>query len=139
MPDINEINSAVYTLLANDSTLSGLCTIYKGAKRPTSASNPAVTIAVKRLEPGDGEGMWMCDILVTAYANIHANGMPDHEKLDDLSNRICEILADVEIGLEGAKALPLIEGESTGPEWESVHDDEAVQETTFGLVFVKFW
>ncbi len=138
MPNINEINSAVYTLLANDSTLSGLCNIYKGAKRPISASNPAVTIAVKRLEPGDGEGMWMCDIVVNAYADIHANGMPDHEKLNELSNRIREVLADKEIGLEGAKAFPLIEGESTGPEWEGVHNAEAMQETTFGLVFVKF-
>jgi len=138
MPNINEINSAVYTLLANDSTLSGLCTIYKGAKRPTNSSNPAVTIAVKRLEPGDGEGMWMCDIVVNAYSDIHANGMPDHEKLSELSNCIREVLADTEIGLEGAKALPLIEGESKGPEWEGVHDAEAMQETTFGLVFVKF-
>lgn len=138
MPNINEINSAVYKLLANDSTLSGLCDIYKGAKRPISASNPVVTSAVKRLEPGDGEGMWMCDIVVTAYADNHANGMPDHEKLDELSSRIREVLADKEIGLEGAKAFPLIEGKSTGPEWEGVHDVEAMQETIFGLVFVKF-
>ena len=139
MPNINEINSGVYRLLEGNETLAELCKIYKGSKRPAKVQNPSVTIDTKRLEPGEGEGIWMCDVIVTVYADILANRVPDHEKLEEASTSICEVLTDAEIELEGAKALPLIKGESTGPGWDVDHKNEVMQEMTFGLVFVKFY
>ena len=138
MPNINEINTAVYSLLADDETLAGLCTIYKGSKRPSYVQNPSVTINIKRLVPGEGEGIWMCDVVVTVYTDVFANRMPDHEKLEELSSTISGILTDAEIELDEGKALPLIKGESSGPEWNTGHNNEGMQEMTFGLVFVKF-
>ncbi len=138
MPNVNEINSAVYSLLAGDETLSGLCMIYKGSKRPSKMQIPSVTVDTRSLRPGEGEGIWMCDVVVTAYTDILANRMPDHEKLEELSSAISDVLTDAEIKLNGAKALPLIKGGSTGPEWERSYDNQGMQEMTFGLVFVKF-
>ena len=138
MPNVNEINSAVYSLLAGDETLSGLCTIYKGSKRPSKMQIPAVTLDTKSLSPGEGEGIWMCDVVVTAYANIMANRMPDHEKLEELSSTISDVLTDAEIKLNGAKALPLIKQKNTGPEWERGHDSQVMQEMKFVLIFIKF-
>ena len=138
MPNINEINTVVYSLLADDETLAGLCTIYKGSKRPLNVQNPSVTINIKRLVPGEGEGIWMCDVVVTTYTDVLANRMPDHEKLEELSSTISEILTDVEIEIDGGKALPLIKGESSGSEWNIGHNNEGMQEMTFELVFVKF-
>jgi len=138
MPNINEINTAAYGLLAGDGTLAGLCTVYKGRKRPAGVQNPSVTVDARRLEPGEGEGIWMCDVVVTAYADVLVNRMPDHETLDSISSRIREILTDAELELEDAKALSLIEGESLSPGWNDSHNNETLQENTFGLVFVKF-
>ncbi len=53
MPDIQAINTAVYRILAGSDELSSRCTVYKGAKRPGGAVNPAVTVDTKRLEPGE--------------------------------------------------------------------------------------
>ena len=80
----------------------------------------------------------MCDVVVTAYADVLVNRMPDHETLDSISSRIREILTDAELELEDAKALSLIEGESLSPGWNDSHNNETLQENTFGLVFVKF-
>ena len=124
MPNINEINSAGYRLLKSDETLDGLCTLYKGVKRPSKAQNPSVTVDAKRLEHGKGD--------------VLANRMPDHEKMEELSLRILGVMSDSEIELEGAKAFPLIPGESKSPEWDSSHYAETLQEFTFGLVFVQF-
>jgi hypothetical protein len=138
MPTIQDITTAVYRLLNADATLAGLCTLYKGAKRPVRASNPSLTVETRRLERGEGEGIWMCDVVVTAFANILANGSPDVETLDALMARTGELLSDAELELADAKALPLIEGDCGGTSWESAHDGEACQERTFGLVFVSF-
>ena len=138
MPTVNEINSAVYSFLADDETLSGLCTIYKGSKRPSKMQIPSVTVDTRDLRPGEGEGIWMCDVVVAAYTDILANRMPDHGKLEELSSAVSDILTDAEIILNAAKALPLIKGGSTGPEWEKCHDNQMMQEMTFGVVFVKF-
>lgn len=139
MPNINEINTAVYSLLAGDEILSGLCTIYKGKKRPSKAQNPSVTIDTKRLERGEGEGIWMCDVVVTVYTDLLANRMADHRTLTDAGIRIREVLSDRELTLENAKAHPLIEGESLSPDWEGNHENESRQEKTFGLVFIQFY
>ncbi|MDP2984117.1 MAG: hypothetical protein Q8O92_12410 [Candidatus Latescibacter sp.] len=138
MPKISEINTAVFRLLEEDETLAVMCTVLKGAKRPARAKNPTITVDTKRLEPGEGEGIWMCDVTVTAYADNLSNGTADQGKLEDISARVKEILADSEIELENGKALPLIEGESHGSEWSSYHENEAAQENIFGLVFVSF-
>ena len=138
MPNINDISSATYKLLKADSTLAGLCSIYKGAKRPGNAANPCLTANVKLLEPGKGEGIWMCDIVITIYADMLANRTADQETIENILTRVNEILTDTEINLSGAKAFPLIKGESTGSEWQSAHEDETKQETTFGLIFVDF-
>ena len=138
MSNINEINTAVYKVLNNDVSLGGLCTVYKGKKRPIGAENPSVTVNATRLEPGKGEGVWMCDVVVSSYVDILANRMPDHDTHSQLNVVISNLLTDTEIDLDSAKALPLIRGESTGPEWDRAHDNETLQETTFGLVFVKF-
>jgi hypothetical protein len=138
MPKISDINASVYRLLAADEALTGMCTIFKGAKRPARAKNPTLTVDARRLEPGEGEGIWMCDVTVTAYTDNLSNGTADQEKLEAISARVKEILADSEIELENGKALPLIEGESHGPEWSSYHENEEMQENIFGLVFVSF-
>ncbi len=138
MPKINEINTAVYRLLKSDETLSELCMIYKGAIRPTKLRTPSVTIETKRLESKGGEGIWMCDVVVTTYVDVLLNRMPDHEKLEEISSRVRELLKDSEIELDNAKAFPLIDGESSGPEWDSVHNSEVMQESIFGLIFVAF-
>ena len=138
MPKVSEINTAVFRLLEADETLTGMCRVFKGAKRPARAKNPSITVDTKRLEPGEGEGIWICDVTVTAYTDNLSNGTADQGKLEDISARVKEILADREIELENGKALPLIEGESHGPEWSSYHENEAAQENIFGLVFVSF-
>lgn len=138
MPNINEINAAVYRLLTGDTELAAMCTVYKGPKRPSKAKNPAVTVDTRRLEPGEGEGIWMCDVTATVYVDVLADGAPDSVLLEDIVTRLHTALTDAEIGLDGAKALPLIAGENSGPEWQSAHDLEAYQESTFGLVFVSF-
>jgi len=138
MPNLNTINSAVYKFLSNDNTLTGLCNVYKGAKRPINATNPSVTVDAKRLEPGEGEGIWMCDIVVTSYIDVQSNRMPDHDALENIVSRVTGILSDKEIVLNDAKALPLIEGESKGPEWQKEHDNETMHESIFGLIFIDF-
>ena len=138
MPTIQDINTAVYRILKTDAILDGLCTLCKGAKRPVRAVNPSLTVETRRLERGEGEGIWMCDVVVTAFSDILANGTPDAEALDAMMARATELLADAEIDLADAKALPLIEGESAGTTWQPAHDGEAFQERVFGLVFVSF-
>ncbi len=108
MPNINDITTSVYKLLKADETLDGLCTVYKGSKRPNCASNPSVTVETKRLEPGEGEGLWMCDVVTTTFANNQANGMPDHERLDAIVSGLYLVMEDAEISLENARALPLM-------------------------------
>ena len=138
MPNINEISTAVYRLLKTDAALAGICTLYKGSKRPVKAKNPSLTVEVRHLEAGAGEGIWMCDVAVTVYVNVLADGAPDNERLESIVSRVHEALADTEVELEGAKTMPLIEGENNGPEWQSAHGGEVYQESVFGLVFVKF-
>jgi hypothetical protein len=138
MPGIQEINTAVTRILRADETLGSLCTVYKGAKRPVRARTPALTVETRRLERGEGEGMWMCDIVITAYADMKSNGIPDDGLLDAILARACALLADAELELAAAKAHPLIEGESGGAEWQPAHDREMYQERVFGLVFVSF-
>jgi len=138
MPNINEINSAVFRILNSDEDLTGICSVYKGPKRPSGVVNPSVTVNAKRLAPAGGEGVWMCDVVITIYADMLSNRMPDHETLETVTSLISGLLADTVIELDGGKALPLIEGESSEPEWEYAHDHEALQENTFGLIFIKF-
>jgi hypothetical protein len=138
MPNINEISTAVYRLLKADPALEGMCRLYKGTKRPARAKNPSLTVEARRLEPGQGEGIWMCDVAVTAYVDVLADGASDSGRLEEIVSRVQEVLADAEVELEGAKTLPLIEGENSGPEWQSAHDREVYQESVFGLVFIKF-
>lgn len=138
MPNINEISTAVYRFLKTDAALAEMGTLYKGAKRPVKARNPSLTVEARRLEPGQGEGIWMCDVAVTVYVDVLADGAPDSGLLESIVTRVHGTLADTEIELEGAKAMPLIEGENTGPEWQSAHEREVYQESVFGLVFVKF-
>ena len=138
MPNINDITTSVYKLLKADETLDGLCTVYKGSKRPNCASNPSVTVEAKRLEPGEGEGIWMCDVVTTVFADNLANGMPDHERLDVIVTRLYLVLEDAEISLENAHALPLIRGDIGGPSWNNTHEGETSQEYTFGLLFIKY-
>lgn len=138
MPNINEINTAVFKILKSDETLTAVSSVYKGAKRPSNAVNPSVTVDAKRLAPGGGEGIWMCDIVVTAYADVLSNRMPDHETLGNMTALIREALTDKVIELDNGNALPLIEGESTEPDWDNAHEHEAMQENTFGIIFIKF-
>ena len=138
MPSMNAINTAVYKLLKNDETLSGMCSVYKGNKRPGNSTNPMVTVESKRLERGEGEGIWMCDVVVKTYVDVLANRIADQETNETIFSRVREILVNTEIELEGAKALPLIEGESTVPEWLNIHKDETAQESSFGLIFIDF-
>ena len=138
MPNINDINTAVYTLLNADQTLTGLCTVYKGGKRPSLATNPSVTVEAKRLEPGEGEGIWMCDIAVTAFTDNLANGMPDHDSLDTIVSRIYQVLENAETTLANAQTLPLARGEISGLSWKSAHETETSQECIVGLVFIQY-
>lgn len=138
MPSLDAINTAVYKLLKGDEILGGICTVYKGTKRPGNSTNPSVTIDSKHLERGEGEGIWMCDVVITTFTDVLANRMADHDKIDTIVSRVSELLSDTEIELEGSKALPLIEGESTVPAWLNAHDDETFQESTFGLIFIDF-
>jgi len=138
MPNINEINTAVYKLLSADDTLTGSCTVYKGEKRPSQSRNPSVTVDCKRLERGNGEGIWMCDVTVTVYADTLANSQPDHMELESITSRIREILTDAALELSGAKALPLVEKTSASPSWNMQHDDEISQQSVYGLVFISF-
>ena len=138
MPNINEISTAVYRFLKTDAELAVMGTLYKGAKRPVKAKNPSLTVEARRLEPGQGEGIWMCDVAVTVYVDVLADGAPDSLLLESIVSRVHQALADREIEMEGSKAMPLIEGENSGPEWQSAHEREVYQESVFGLVFVKF-
>ena len=138
MPNIQAINTAIYKLLKNDAILAGLCSVYKGAKRPGNTSNPSVAIEAKRLKPGDGEGIWICEIVVTVYADIMANRMANHNTFENIISRVNELLANTEIELDGAKAQPLIEKENKGIEWVSTHENEALQEIIFELNFIDF-
>ncbi len=138
MPRANAINTEIYKILKNDQILSGLCSVYKGSKRPGNVTNPSVTVDINRLEKGQGEGIWMCNVVLTAYADVLGNRTADQGMLENIVSQIREILLDREIELEGAKALPLIEGESTSTEWLSNHENETKQESIFGLIFVDF-
>ena len=138
MPSISAVNTAVYKLLKNDEILAGMCSVYKGTKRPGNSANPTVTVESKRLEKDEGEGIWMCEVVVTTYVDVLANRIGDQETIETIVSRVREILTNTEIELEGAKALPLIEGESTAPEWQSAHENETMQESTFGLIFIDF-
>lgn len=138
MPNINEITSAACRLLKADRALEAMCTVYRGGKRPARAMNPSATIDARHLERGEGEGIWMCDVVVTAYADMLADGAPDFGILEDIGKRVRSVLADAELELPGAKTLPLFEGETSPPEWQAAHDREAWQESVFGLVFVSF-
>ncbi len=138
MPNINEITAAAYRLLKEDTALNGMCTVYRGAKRPARARNPVATVEARRMEPGEGEGIWMCDLVVTVYADLLADGAPDCEALEDMGERVRTALGDAELELPGAKMLPLFEGGTSAPEWQAAHDREAWQEYVFGLVFVCF-
>ncbi|HDY89988.1 MAG TPA: hypothetical protein ENH82_17940 [bacterium] len=64
--------------------------------------------------------------------------MPDHDALENIVSRVTGILSDKEIELNDAKALPLIEGVSKGPEWQKEHDNETMHESIFGLIFIDF-
>jgi len=138
MTSINDITTAVYRLLVADETLAGLCTVYKGPRRPARAENPSLTVTAKRLGPGEGGGMWLCDIVTTAYTDLTAAKTPDTVLPDTILCRVRELLADAEPDIPGAKAFPLIEGESGAPGWDASHDHESGQEQTFGCVFVSF-
>jgi len=138
MPNINDIATAVYSELANNSSLIAAATVYKGKKRPSGAVSPALTVDVRRLERGEGEGMWICDIMVTVFTNILSNRMPDHDTHAELGRLIRTILSDTTLTINNAQALPLIEGGANLPEWDRDHDSESWQEFTFGLVFMQF-
>ena len=138
MPTIDTITSAAYSLLAADETLTGMCTAYKGERRPATAENPSLTVAAARLEPGGGDGMWLCDIVITGYAGLLGDGASDHAALEDITARVKLLLADIELVLPGAKAFPLIEGETSGPDWDRTHSGESSMESTFGLVFLRY-
>ena len=138
MPDVQAINTAVYRILAGSDALSARCAIFKGAKRPGNAANPSVTIDTKRLEPGEGDGMWIGDIVVTVYADILPNRTADHETISEITFLITSLLGDAELELSREKAFPLIEGGSGSIEWVGAHTTETLQESTFGLVLVDF-
>ena len=138
MPNTNSITTAVYRKLAADSGLAALTAVYKGMKRPVSAPLPAITVQTRRLEPGEGEGIWMCDIVITVFAETLANRMIDQAIHDDLAGRITALLEDAELDLDRGHPHPLIPGGMSEPEWRGSHDRETVQELTFGLVFLDF-
>ena len=132
------IETAVYSILKNDSVLDGLASIYKGAKRPTGAENPVVTIGSGDIRPGGGEGMHICEITVTVYTDILSNRMADNETHGSILSQVGELLADTVITLENAQCLPLRKTGNTGIEWKSVHDAETYQRITFELTFIDF-
>ena len=138
MSNINEINTAVYKLLNTDDTLSGNCKVYKGEKRPSHANNPSVTVNCSHLNRGSGEGIWMCDVEITVYADTHANSQPDHVELENITTRIREILTDTVLELSNAQALPLSVKTSVNPLWNMVHDTEVSQQSVYSLIFVNF-
>ena len=138
MPNIDDINTAVYGALKDYGSLAAASRIYKGQKRPSTMQNPSVTVSAGSLEPGEGEGIWTCDIAIAIYADVLANRMPDHETHREITEHIRAVLRDRVIELDNAKALPLTEGASTGPGWDAAHDGETVQEAVYGLVFVRF-
>jgi hypothetical protein len=137
MPTIHAIETAVYKVLKSDGELAGLCTVFNGNKRPSNAANPALTVTVERLEPGMGTGIWMCDVIVATYTDELANSTADNERMETIDARVHELLTDAELVLEGAKALPLIEGYSTNG-WSPQHPKEHYKKSKFGLVFVYF-
>ena len=138
MPNTNTITTAAYRKLAADEQLGSLVTVYKGMKRPVNAPGPAVTVQTRRLEPGEGEGIWMCDIIVAVFVETLANRMIDQETHDTIAGRIQVILDDAELELDRGHPHPLIPGGTTEPEWRGSHDRETVQELTYGLVFLDF-
>ena len=138
MPNIQDITTAAYRLLAADGELAGLCTVYKGKKRPANAVGPALTVEAGKLEPGPGEGVWTGTVTVTAYAPVLSNRMPDFETLDGIAGRARGVLGDAEIDIENGKALPLIDGGGTSADWDETHDGEARRDLFFGLVLVSF-
>ncbi len=138
MAGTQEIETAVYTVLKNDTALDGLASIYKGTKRPSVAENPVVTTGAGAIHPGGGEGMYICEIAVTVYADILSNRMADNETHGILMSRIGELLTDTVIALENAQCLPLRRTVSTGIEWKSVHDTETYQRISFELTFIDF-
>ncbi len=138
MTTIDDITSEVYGALAGDDTLAGLAAVYKGGKRPAKARNPAITVEAGRLERGGGEGVWMCDVNLTIFADLLAEKSTDHATHDAILRRVREVLADCTLDLPGANAMPLIEDESGGPVWDGDRAGETKQEIVYGLVFVKF-
>jgi len=138
VPNINQITAAAYRLLNADAALTGMCRVRRGAKRPVRSKNPAVTVEIRNFEPGAGEGVWMCDVAVTAYADLLGDGAPDYDMLDGIMERVGEVLSDAELKLTGAKAHPLIEGNISAPDWRPEHAREMYQEAVFGLVFACF-
>ena len=138
MPSTNTITTAVYRIMSADDELTGRCTLYKGSKRPAGASNPAVTIHTRRLEPGEGAGIWMCDIVVTVHVDTLPNRMIDQETHDAISSRILTILDDTELDLPQGHAHPLIAGDMSEPSWQSRHEQETAGEMVFGLIFIDF-
>ncbi len=138
MPNINEITSAAYRLLKADDTLRGICTIYSGAKRPILSRRPALTVETRCMEPGAGEGIWMCNVVTTAYAKLCSDGAPDHAKLEEIIERARAILDGAELALASAKTLALFAGGDSPPEWDAAHDREASRESVYGLIFISF-
>ncbi len=110
MATINGINTAVFKVLNNDVNLTAVSSVYKGAKRPSNAINPSVTVDAKRLAPGGGEGIWMCDIIISIFIDTLANRMIDQEAHVTLANRIQSLLQDTELTLNSGHAHPLIGG-----------------------------
>jgi hypothetical protein len=138
MPNTTIITSAVYAVLAANAELASHCTIYRGERRPSASSNPSVTIHAKRLERSEGDGIWMCDVIVTVYADTLPNRMIDQNTHDVIASRISTLLDDAELDLAAGHAHPLIAGGVSDPEWSSRHDRETTQALTFGLLFVDF-
>ena len=138
MPNTNTITTAVYQKLAADEQLGALAAVYKGMKRPVNAPCPAVTVQTRRLEPGEGEGIWMCDIIITIFVETLPNRMIDQEMHDAIIARVQAILDDAVLELDRGHPHPLIPGGMAEPEWRGSHDRETVQELTYGLVFLDF-
>jgi hypothetical protein len=135
MTGLNEINTAVYKVLKADQELSGLCGIFKG-RRAKKAPNPSITIETSRLEPGGGEGVKMCDITVRAHIDPLSDSTTDNLLAEEIIGHIQYILSDREIDLDNVRAMPLIRGDVTGPQWSGEREGEVVYECIFGLVFV---
>jgi len=138
MTGINDINTAVYKILKGSEELTALCRICKGEKRPSRWANPVLTVSAKRLEPGQGAGIKMCDIAITVHADLKSNRVPDYDIHSGIERAVRSMLSDREIEIDGVKALPLIEGESGEPKWDGIHEQESSQEMIYGLVYVDF-